>query len=118
MARLERMHAVLRQVFNNRLIFPPMDSPKRILECGYGAADWAVDVAEQFPDAEVSCQTDNTAFIKNPLISNLATATLALSREIKSIFQQQKSCMASAYYRQDAARAIKAMCHVGRNITG
>ncbi|KAM0472014.1 hypothetical protein ACHAPX_008961 [Trichoderma viride] len=24
-----------------------------ILECGFGAGDWSVDVAEQYPDAEV-----------------------------------------------------------------
>jgi ubiquinone/menaquinone biosynthesis C-methylase UbiE len=44
---------MLRTVFDNRLIFPPVVRPQRILECGFGAAHWAVDVAEHYPDAEV-----------------------------------------------------------------
>ncbi|KAL7808053.1 S-adenosyl-L-methionine-dependent methyltransferase [Trichoderma aethiopicum] len=51
--RLGNMHTMLRTVFDNRLIFPPVVRPQRILECGFGAAHWAVDVAEQYPDAEV-----------------------------------------------------------------
>lgn len=52
-ARLGNMHTMLRTVFDNRLIFPPVVRPQRILECGFGAAHWAVDVAEHYPDAEV-----------------------------------------------------------------
>ncbi|RFU77380.1 methyltransferase [Trichoderma arundinaceum] len=52
-ARLGEMHAMLSTVFDNRLIFPPISKPEKILECGFGAADWAVDVAEQYPDAVV-----------------------------------------------------------------
>jgi ubiquinone/menaquinone biosynthesis C-methylase UbiE len=48
------MHGILGRVFDGRLIFPPIRSPKRILDCGCGAGDWAVEVAEQYPDAEVS----------------------------------------------------------------
>ncbi|KAM3510040.1 hypothetical protein MY11210_006046 [Beauveria gryllotalpidicola] len=51
--RLELMHNVLAKVFDNRLIFPPMATPMKILDCGCGAANWAVDVAEQYPDCEV-----------------------------------------------------------------
>lgn len=47
---------MLRTVFDNRLIFPPVSKPEKILECGFGAADWAVDVAEHYPDAEVRAQ--------------------------------------------------------------
>ncbi|KAJ4865241.1 methyltransferase domain-containing protein [Trichoderma breve] len=52
-ARLGEMHSMLGTVFDNRLIFPPVSKPGKILECGFGAADWAVDVAEHYPDAEV-----------------------------------------------------------------
>ncbi|KAK4091040.1 hypothetical protein Purlil1_4620 [Purpureocillium lilacinum] len=52
-ARLELMHSVLSKVFDDRLIFPPVHAPERILDCGCGACDWAVDVAEHFPDSEV-----------------------------------------------------------------
>ncbi|KAL6691820.1 S-adenosyl-L-methionine-dependent methyltransferase [Trichoderma pleuroticola] len=53
MTRLGEMHSMLRTVFDNRLIFPPVSRPQKILECGFGAADWAIDVAEHYPDAEV-----------------------------------------------------------------
>ncbi|KAL7788734.1 S-adenosyl-L-methionine-dependent methyltransferase [Trichoderma ceciliae] len=52
-ARLGEMHSMLRTVFDNRLIFPPVSRPGTILECGFGAANWAIDVAEQYPDAEI-----------------------------------------------------------------
>ncbi|KAF7548590.1 hypothetical protein G7Z17_g6964 [Cylindrodendrum hubeiense] len=52
-ARLELMHGVLNSVFDNRLIFPPVRSPRRILDCGCGSGEWAVDVATQNPNAEV-----------------------------------------------------------------
>lgn len=47
---------MLRTVFDNRLIFPPVSRLKMILECGFGAGDWSVDVAEQYPNAEVRIQ--------------------------------------------------------------
>lgn len=47
------MHEVFNRVFDNRLIFPPLPTPRRILDCGFGAASWAIDVAEQFPTCEV-----------------------------------------------------------------
>lgn len=57
MAQSGELHSMLRMVFDNRLIFPPVSRPKLILECGFGAGDWSVDVAEQYPDAEVRIQT-------------------------------------------------------------
>ncbi|OAA54046.1 hypothetical protein ISF_08526 [Cordyceps fumosorosea ARSEF 2679] len=51
--RLELMHDVLSKVFDNRLIFPPMVTPESILDCGCGAANWAVAVAKRYPDCEV-----------------------------------------------------------------
>ncbi|GAB0138897.1 hypothetical protein EsDP_00007118 [Epichloe bromicola] len=51
--RLESMHSVLCRLFDNKLIFPPVDQPRRILDCGFGAGDWAIDVAKQFPESEV-----------------------------------------------------------------
>ncbi|EAU38197.1 conserved hypothetical protein [Aspergillus terreus NIH2624] len=51
--RLESQHQVLNRVFDNRLIFPPVPRLRRILDCGYGAGSWAVDVAERHPDCEV-----------------------------------------------------------------
>ncbi|KAF4973850.1 hypothetical protein FZEAL_9196 [Fusarium zealandicum] len=51
--RLEVMHGVLSRLFDNRLIFPPIRSVRRILDCGCGPGDWAMQVASQYPDAEV-----------------------------------------------------------------
>ncbi|KAF6524409.1 hypothetical protein HZS61_012908 [Fusarium oxysporum f. sp. conglutinans] len=52
-SRLEVMHGVLSRLFDGRLIFPPIRSPRRILDCGCGPGDWAIEVATQYPDAEV-----------------------------------------------------------------
>jgi len=35
------------------LIFPPINNPKKILDCGYGSASWAIEVAEKYPDSKV-----------------------------------------------------------------
>ncbi|KAF4592549.1 S-adenosyl-L-methionine-dependent methyltransferase [Ophiocordyceps camponoti-floridani] len=51
-SRLEMMHAVLSRVFDDRLIFPPV-RPTRVLDCGCGGGDWAVEVARRFPDCQV-----------------------------------------------------------------
>ncbi|KAK1997155.1 UMTA methyltransferase [Colletotrichum falcatum] len=51
--RLQIMHAVLSIVFENQLLFPPITRPRRILECGFGTGDWALEVAQQHPSCEV-----------------------------------------------------------------
>jgi hypothetical protein len=51
--RLELQHKVFNRVFDNRLIFPPIPRPQRVLDCGYGTASWAIEVAEQHPECEV-----------------------------------------------------------------
>ncbi|CAD6447055.1 70350c73-62cb-43f3-a5b4-2e597e81abd5 [Sclerotinia trifoliorum] len=51
--RLRVWHAVLNRVFDNRLLFPTLGRPRRILDCGYGTASWAIDVATQNPGCEV-----------------------------------------------------------------
>lgn len=57
---------MLRMVFDHRLIFPPITRPGKILECGFGAADWAMEVAELYPDAEVRvCVVPSGADIEN-----------------------------------------------------
>ncbi|EKJ77281.1 hypothetical protein FPSE_02556 [Fusarium pseudograminearum CS3096] len=52
-SRLEVMHGVLSGLFDRRLIFPPIRSPRRVLDCGCGTGDWAMEVATQYPDSEV-----------------------------------------------------------------
>ncbi|KAK3306663.1 S-adenosyl-L-methionine-dependent methyltransferase [Chaetomium strumarium] len=51
--RLQYMHEIFNMMFDNRLIFPPLPRPRRILDCGYGSGAWAIDVAEQYPECEV-----------------------------------------------------------------
>lgn len=60
--RLESQHRVFNIIFDDRRVFPPMTEMKAVLDCGYGAASWAIDVAEAYPDCEVVLphQTENT----------------------------------------------------------
>lgn len=53
-SRLETQHRIFNLVFDGRLIFPPVTSPKNVLDCGYGAASWAVELAEVYPDCQAS----------------------------------------------------------------
>jgi ubiquinone/menaquinone biosynthesis C-methylase UbiE len=52
--RLELQHDLLLRFMGNRLYLPRVDNPRRILECGYGTGEWAVAVAEEYEDCEVS----------------------------------------------------------------
>ena len=51
--RLETQHDVLLRVCGNKLFFPRIENPQKILDCGYGRGDWAVAVAEEYEDCEV-----------------------------------------------------------------
>ncbi|KAK4465270.1 S-adenosyl-L-methionine-dependent methyltransferase [Cladorrhinum samala] len=51
--RLVYQHQVFNMMFENRLIFPPIQRPRRILECGSGSGAWAIEVAEEYPECEV-----------------------------------------------------------------
>ncbi|GFF47380.1 S-adenosyl-L-methionine-dependent methyltransferase [Aspergillus lentulus] len=51
--RLDLQHRVFFRIFDGRLIFPPIPRLRRVLDCGYGAGSWAVDVATQYPDCRV-----------------------------------------------------------------
>ncbi|RHZ64030.1 hypothetical protein CDV55_102456 [Aspergillus turcosus] len=51
--RLDLQHRVFSRIFDSRLIFPPIPRLRRVLDCGYGAGSWAVDVATQYPDCKV-----------------------------------------------------------------
>lgn len=54
--RLTAQHDVLFKLFRNALVAPyvRLKDPKKILECGYGGGDWAVQCAEEFEECEVS----------------------------------------------------------------
>ncbi|KAF7715969.1 Methyltransferase type 25 domain-containing protein [Penicillium ucsense] len=50
---LDTQQWLFQRIFDGRLIFPPLHRLQRILDCGHGAASWAIEVAEQYPDSEV-----------------------------------------------------------------
>ncbi|KAF2002376.1 UMTA methyltransferase [Amniculicola lignicola CBS 123094] len=52
--RLEAQHDLITRFCGDRLFFPRIDNPRKVLECGYGRGDWAVAVAEEFEDCEVT----------------------------------------------------------------
>ncbi|TRX98333.1 hypothetical protein FHL15_000978 [Xylaria flabelliformis] len=51
--RLRLQHSVLTMMFDNRFIFPPIDTPRRVLDCGFGTGEWALQVAWEHPRCEV-----------------------------------------------------------------
>ena len=51
--RLENQHWVFSLMFDQRLIFASMARVRNVLDCGYGTASWAIEVAEAYPDCEV-----------------------------------------------------------------
>ena len=52
--RLDLMHQMIRVVMRNRLFFTPLgDRPERILDVGTGTGIWAIEMGDEFPDAEI-----------------------------------------------------------------
>ncbi|KAJ5081781.1 hypothetical protein NUU61_010045 [Penicillium alfredii] len=52
--RLDDQERVFQRIFDSRLIFPPIPRLRRVLDCGHGSGAWALGVAEQYPDCEVT----------------------------------------------------------------
>ncbi|KAJ7913862.1 S-adenosyl-L-methionine-dependent methyltransferase [Mycena leptocephala] len=54
--RLDELHFALRELLDDKICFAPIyngPSPTRILELGCGTGAWAIDAANDFPDAKV-----------------------------------------------------------------
>ena len=51
--RLHAQHRVLSLVFDGRLVFGPVPQLRRALDLGYGAASWAIELANGRPDCHV-----------------------------------------------------------------
>ncbi|KAF2733005.1 S-adenosyl-L-methionine-dependent methyltransferase [Polyplosphaeria fusca] len=52
--RLTAQHELLERLCGDRLWYPRIENPRKILDCGYGRGDWAVAVAEEYTDCEVT----------------------------------------------------------------
>lgn len=59
------MNTVLNAVVGDKLILPTLESPTKILDCGTGTGDWAIAVAQQYPECQVYTEDNNT--ISRPL---------------------------------------------------
>ncbi|RAK73038.1 class I SAM-dependent methyltransferase [Aspergillus fijiensis CBS 313.89] len=52
--RMDMQHHMLRLVNHGRLYFAPVQRPKRILDIGTGSGIWAIEIASDFPEAEIT----------------------------------------------------------------
>ncbi|KAK7529926.1 S-adenosyl-L-methionine-dependent methyltransferase [Phyllosticta citribraziliensis] len=52
--RLELQHELLKILFGMRNYFAPLQNPRKILDVGTGTGKWAVEMANEFPDCEVT----------------------------------------------------------------
>ncbi|KAI1767819.1 S-adenosyl-L-methionine-dependent methyltransferase [Hypoxylon sp. FL1150] len=53
LTRLDRQHMVWTRALDGDLFKAPLVAPKRVLDVGTGTGIWAIDFAEEYPDAEV-----------------------------------------------------------------
>jgi SAM-dependent methyltransferase len=51
--RLDFQYEILKYVFMDRNYFAPLSNPKTILDIGTGTGQWAIEMGDEFPDAEV-----------------------------------------------------------------
>ncbi|KAG5718712.1 hypothetical protein E4T56_gene16591 [Termitomyces sp. T112] len=52
-ARLDELHNGIKAYFKGALAFTDIKNPKAILDVGAGSGAWAIQAAQQYPDATV-----------------------------------------------------------------
>lgn len=52
--RLLLVHEVYKSAFDNEPTSVPLENPRMILDVGAGTGEWAIDVADRYPDCEVT----------------------------------------------------------------
>ncbi len=52
-SRGQMLHFIYVHILNNRLTSVPLRNPKRILDIGTGTGEWAIQMGEEYPDADV-----------------------------------------------------------------
>ncbi|KAF2455185.1 S-adenosyl-L-methionine-dependent methyltransferase [Lineolata rhizophorae] len=52
--RLILQNQIMHYLFEEKLYFPDIPYPDKVLECGYGRASWAVQMAQTYEDCEIT----------------------------------------------------------------
>lgn len=116
--RLGVAHTAFSLLFDQRLIFPLGLNPRRVLDLGCGAGNWAVDVAEQYPQAEVLGIDISPHMFPDELPSNLELQIDDINKEFtfeSNHFDVVHSQMVAGGIRADRWRSyIKDMYWVTR----
>jgi hypothetical protein len=85
--RLDVHHQMLQDLFDGRMFFPPIQYPRRILDCGYGQGHWAVQMAGTY-DASRVILSSQDSFSSTRLFGSsngLTIATVFLQPRIEDV---------------------------------